>query len=179
MAMPQTLFVATPPTPSPVSSAITSPTDPRSRTPSESGSVPPQGRDASLNSRSKYGAEPHIEPQPPQSPASPTLTSLPPLPSSPKNGPKHIRDQSKSFFANLKASKSSNKIHNIEPTIRHVPQSTTRSLNEPKENILYSLRKSPGSTPDLSKSTFGNNSADASDGGSRLFPPMLFTDSTE
>jgi hypothetical protein len=168
MAMPQTLSVATPNTASPVSSVITSQTEPRSRSPSPSSPVPQQVRKASLSSRSKSEIEPYNEREPSLDPGSPTLTSLPPFPSSPKNSPKHGRDQSKSFFANLKASKSSNKIHNIEPTIRPVAQSTTRSLNEPKENILYSLRKSPGSTPDLSKSKFGNASADASDGESIL-----------
>lgn len=166
MAMPQTLSVATPSTASPVSSAITSPTEARSRSPSPSSPILEQVRAASPSSRSKSGIEPHNEREPSLDPQSLTITSLPPFPSSPKNSPKHIRDQSKSFFANMKASKSSNKIHNIEPTIRPVAQNTTRSLNEPKENILYSLRKSPGSTPDLSKSTFGNASADASDGES-------------
>jgi len=169
MATPQTLSVATPNTASPVSSAITSPTDPRSRSPSPSSPISQQEREASPSSRSKSGIKPHNERQPSLDPGCPNLTSLPPFPSSPKNGPKHVRDQSRSFFANLKASKSSNKIHTIEPTIRPVAQSTTRSLNEPKENILYSLRKSPGSTPDLSKSTFGDASADASEGKSILY----------
>ena len=167
--MPQTLSVATPNTASPVSSAVTSPTDPRSRSPSPSSPFRQQGSGALPRAGSRDDTEPGIKHQPLVDPASPTLTSLPPFPSSPKNTPKHIRDQSKSFFSNLKASKSSNKIHHMEPTIRQVSQDTTRSLNEPKENSLYSLRKSPGSTPDLSKSTFGNSSADVSDGKSSSF----------
>ena len=168
MARPHTLSVATPNTASPVSSAITSPTDPRSRSPSPSSSARSQMSGYPLSAGPGEGHEGIAEPDSSTDPVSPNLTSLPPFPSSPKTASKHIRDQSKSLFSNFKASKSSSKIHAIEPTIRQVSQDTTRSLTEPKENTLYSLRKSPGSTPDLSKSTFNNGSADASDGGSNL-----------
>ncbi|KAK2788004.1 hypothetical protein FQN52_007010 [Onygenales sp. PD_12] len=47
-------------------------------------------------------------------PPTPGITAIPPCPSSPKDS-KHGRDQSKSFFSNLKASKSSHKIHHSDP----------------------------------------------------------------
>ena len=59
------------------------------------------------------------------SPTSPSFTSLPPFPTSPDSAPKHVRDPSKSFFSNLKASKSSSKIQQIEPTIRQVRQDSS------------------------------------------------------
>ena len=58
----------------------------------------------------------------PKSPTSPTFTSLPPFPPSSSSSSKHTREQSKSFFSNLKASKSSTKIQSAETTIRKVPQ---------------------------------------------------------
>ena len=81
---------------------------------------------------------------------SPELTSLPPFPSSPKQQPKHAREPSKGFFSNLKASKSSQKVFQVEPTIRQVSEEIPRSNLDFSENSIYSLRKSPGSTPDLS-----------------------------
>lgn len=164
MGKPPALFVATPNTASPVSSAVTSPTNPRSRSPSPHSPVPQQSFGNPPGAGLRNGSEPVNEPFTSTDPTSPTLTSLPHIPSPPKNSSRHIRDQSRSFFSNLKAAKSSNKVHNLEPTIRQVSQDTTRSLTESNESTLYSLRKSPGSTPDLSKSTFGNNLTDGSDG---------------
>jgi hypothetical protein len=70
----------------------------------------------------------------PTSPLSPTFTSLPPFPSSPGMMSKHTRDPSRSFFANLKASKSSSKIQHPEATIRKVSQDSieesTAKVNE-------------------------------------------------
>lgn len=149
---------------SPVSSAITSPTEPRSRSPSPSSAAPRQTSGSIHSADSRDGTHPNTEPQSAIDPASPTLTSLPPFPSSPKKITKHSQDQSKSFFANLKASKSSNKVHKLEPTIRQVSDETPKGHKDTRENTLYSLRKSPGSTPDLSKSTFGHSSADVNEG---------------
>lgn len=64
-------------------------------------------------------------PTSPNSPRSPTLTSLPPFPSSPQHSPRHARDPSRSFFANLKASKSSARIQQPETTIRKVSPQTS------------------------------------------------------
>ncbi|MCJ1311591.1 hypothetical protein MMC25_005264 [Agyrium rufum] len=61
----------------------------------------------------------------PASPTSPSFTSLPQFPSSPESTPKHAREPSRSIFANLKAAKSSSKIHTIEPTIRKVRQDSS------------------------------------------------------
>lgn len=93
-------------------------------------------------------------------PMSPDLTSLPHFPLSPKVTLKHIRDPSKSFFANLKASKSSNRVNQMEPTIRHIPEEVSVDDSQPNgRTAIYSIRKGTGSTPDLSKSTFGLESS--------------------
>jgi hypothetical protein len=71
----------------------------------------------------------------PSSPSSPTFTSLPPFPTSPGQTPRHARDPSKSFFSNLKASKSSFKIQGPESTIRKVAP-------EPSEDMPFRRKKS-------------------------------------
>ncbi len=159
---------------SPISSTITSPSDPGSRSPSPGGQrrVQPQfetkaPRDDSANGGAGSNSRNTGRIPTPASitgQRSPTLTPLPQIPSSPKNGSKHTREQSKSFFANLKASKSSNRVHQVEPTIRQVSEDTSRSKVTTKENTIYSVRKSPGSTPDLSLSAFNYSSPEVSDG---------------
>ncbi len=88
------------------------------------------------------------------------ITSLPPVPSSPKNVPKH--GQSRSLFGNLKAAKSSNKVNNLETTIRQVSEDLPRDDMNVRGAGLYSLGKGPGSTPDLSLSTLNTGSLDIS-----------------
>ena len=159
---------------SPISSTITSPSDPGSRSPSpdSQGRAQPQSetrlrRDESANGGADCNSQKSRQKPTPASytgPRSPTLTSLPQIPSSPKNGSKHMREQSKSFFANLKASKSSNRVHQVDPTIRQVSEDTSRSKATAKENTVYSVRKSPGSTPDLSPLPFNHSSPEVSDG---------------
>ena len=82
-------------------------------------------------------------PKSPPSPSSPGLTSLPPFPASPNASSKHSRDQSKSFFSNLKASKSSAKVQQIESTIRKVQQDPVQT----DETSRKPMRTK--STPDL------------------------------
>ena len=82
-------------------------------------------------------------PKSPSSPRSPTFTSLPPFPTSPQHTPKHARDPSRSFFANLKASKSSAKIQSPESTIRKVPR-------EASDDSMKWLKKAK-SSPDFAK----------------------------
>ena len=166
MAKPQALSLGTTNSPSPVSSAITSPTEPRSRSISPKSPVHHQNTaDGNGMAAGGYSSvsngEPHSTISPP---GSPNLTSLPPFPASPKSTPKHLRDQSKSFFSNLKASKSSNKVNTVESTIRQVSDITSRNENASQEQGMYSLRNNTGSTPDLSKSTFDNVSINTSDG---------------
>ena len=164
MAKAQSLSIGIPNTPSPVSSTITSPTEPRSRSTSPNSpgrrqiSADRTGSDTRAYPRSN--GEPYSTTDPP---GSPNLTSLPAFPSSPKNTPKHLRDQSRSFFSNLKASKSSNRVHTIEPTIRQV-SNDVKTNKDSRGHEMYSLRKNTGSTPDLSKSTFDNASVNTSDG---------------
>lgn len=165
MAKDQSLSIAISNTPSPVSSAITSPTEPRSRSISPRSPLPrydtPDRNEGYTGVHAQANGQPQSTGDPP---GSPNLTSLPPFPTSPKSTPKHLRDQSRSFFSNLKASKSSNKVNTMEPTIRQVSDDTTRSNKDNREHGLYLLRKNTGSTPDLSKSTFDNISITTSDG---------------
>ena len=149
---PASLSLAIPVRSSPASSTITSPTN---------GVSPRQFHTNSAeNPRS---LEPHSLEDPSKSP---DLTSLPPFPSSPKDTPTHAREPSKGFFSNMKASKSSNKLQlqHTEPTIRHVSEDTARSNVASNENLLYSLRKTPGSTPDLSLLTSQSTSTDDREG---------------
>ena len=159
---------------SPISSTITSPSEPGSRSPSPRGQrhAQPQPETKSRSAQAVNGGtfsntqKSGQKPTPASSaePRSPILTSLPRIPSSPKAMSKHTREQSKSFFANLKASKSSNRVHQVDPTIRQVSDDTSRGKTATKENTIYSVRKSPGSTPDLSLSAFHRSSPDVSDG---------------
>ena len=82
-------------------------------------------------------------PKSPASPSSPGLTSLPPFPTSPTVSSKHARDQSKSFFSNFMASKSSTKIQPVEPTIRKVQQ----DVGQGDDTVKKPMRTK--STPDL------------------------------
>ncbi|KAL2049157.1 hypothetical protein ABVK25_010586 [Lepraria finkii] len=157
MARPVSLSLTVPKRASDISGDITSRTEAQRNSPSPREAIP-------VNSRK-------LDPDTPQSPSaedqpnSPDFTSLPPFPSSPKNGPRHAREPSKGFFSNLKASKSSNKVHqvestNVQPTIRQVSEDIPRRKDEMNENSIYSLRKSPGSTPDLSLSTTDGSSTE-------------------
>lgn len=161
---------------SPISSVITSPSNSGSRSPSPADlrRAQPQSEtrvqmDDSANRGMSNNSGPIPSPVSSAEPRSPTFTSLPQIPTSPKNGSKHAREQSRSFFANLKASKSTNRVHQVEPTIRQVSEDTSRSKAFTKENTIYSIRRSPGSTPDLSLSAFNHSSSEISD-GELLFP---------
>lgn len=164
MPRPASLSLMMPSAGSPVSSAVTSPAS------SEPPSASPQsnGDEAySLENKENQSGNPpksfpalqiHLAEH--DGPVSPDLTSLPPFPSSPKVSFKHLRDPSKSFFANLKASKSSNRVNQMEPSIRQIPEETSKDDSPPNSRpIIYSIRKGTGSTPDLSKSTFGVESS--------------------
>ena len=96
-----------------------------------------------LSPRSKTHSSAPQPPRSPSSPRSPTFTSLPPFPNSPTLSPKHTRDTSRSFFANLKASKSSAKIQSPEATIRKVPP-------ESADDSMKWLKKAK-SSPDFAK----------------------------
>lgn len=158
---PASLSLAMPKQISPVSSTITSPID------GERSLSSPRHLHTS-NAENPQPLEPHsVEDQS----NSPNLTSLPPFPSSPKDIPRHSREPSRGFFANMKASKSSNKIFNMEPTIRHVSEDTARSNVDSTERSLYSLRKTTGSTPDLSLLTLQSSTTDDREG--RLSIPDL------
>ena len=158
MARPASLSLALPKSASPVSNRIISSTD---------GGSSPSPRHTS-NAENPQPLEPHSIEDPSNSP---DLTSLPPFPSSPKDTSDQVREPSRSFFTNKKASKSSNKVHRIEPTIRHVSEDTARSNVDSTEKSLYTLRKTTGSTPDLSLLTLQSDSTGDPEG--RLSLPDL------
>ena len=89
-------------------------------------------------------------------PRSPTFASLPPHPGSPKSTPKTVREPSHSFFSNVKASKSSIRIEPADVTIRHVAEERPPTQAHVAENGVYSMRRTPGSTPDLSNPKLSN-----------------------
>lgn len=166
MPRPTSLSLTMPSAGSPISSALTSPasSEPQSASPQSNGHEP-----YSLENKENQSDTPpksfpalqihlaeHVD-----GPVSPDLTSLPPFPSSPKVSFKHMRDPSKSFFANLKASKSSNRVNQMEPSIRQIPEEVSKDDDSQPNSrpTIYSLRKGTGSTPDLSKSTFGVESS--------------------
>lgn len=142
MARPTSLSLTVPKRVSVISSDITSSTDAESNS--------PPLREANLVSTRNSAFDAPLSPSAEDQTNSPELTSLPPFPSSPKQKPKHAREPSKGFFSNLKASKSSQKVFQVEPTIRQVSEEIPRTNLDFAENSIYSLRKSPGSTPDLS-----------------------------
>lgn len=142
MTRPASLSLAAPNTTSAVNSTPIPLTD--------GGSSSSSPRGAHPNSDRRMGLEVAQNPTREDQPSSPEITSLPPFPSSPKDAPKHVREPSKGFFSNLKASKSSNKVHHVEPTIRKVSEDTPGNNSRLDENSIYSTRKSSCSTPDLS-----------------------------
>lgn len=161
MTRPASLSLPFPRSASPVSNTFTSPTN-------GGGSSPSPRHMHTSNAENPQPLEPHSAEDPSNSP---DLTSLPPFPSSPNDKPNHTREPSKGFFSNMKASKSSNKVYHMEPTIRHVSEDTARSNVDSTEASLYSLRKTTGSTPDLSLLTLQNSSTDGREG--RLSPSYL------
>lgn len=171
-----------PQTASPISSAVSSPSDPGSPTTS-----PKLEQDLS-ESRDRWNfvsngtgevLQGHKEPQAPEAPA---LTSLPSVPSSPGHATKHEPQHSRSLFANLKAAKSSNKVNKLETTIRQVSEDLPRDNAKSGGAALYSLEKSPGSTPDLSLSTLNASSVnmlggqDRKDVAQRPVGPSILSD---
>ena len=117
------LSLGIPPDPSPISSNVTSPTDPGSRSSTPSGAretwTQEQSHTQSRLDQSQMQLPPaNVIGDPP---LSPELTSLPPFPDSPTEHPRGGQEPSKGFFANLKASKSSNKVNSVlDPSIRQV-----------------------------------------------------------
>lgn len=103
-------------------------------------------------------------------PKSSTFTSLPSLPTTLKSTPKHAHDPSKSFFSNIKASKSSSRLQPAEGTIRHVAEDNSTADICVSENSIYSMRPSSGSSPDLRKPTFGSSETDKTVGKSQICP---------
>ena len=57
----------------------------------------------------------------------------------------------------MKASKSSNKVHHVEPTIRQVSEDVPRENTNVTDHRTSAMRVDPGSTPDLSLPTSANH----------------------
>ena len=164
MPLPISLTLTMPSGASPVSSALTSPT--ASDTPSSAAPPSPRSGDVHMANKENHPDQTdahgiHLV-ESPSTPLSPEITSLPPFPATSKTTHKHMRDPSKSFFSNLKASKSSNRVHHMEPSVRKVSDEVVRPDGDGSVTPLYTMRKSPGSSPDLSTSTFSTSSRDGS-----------------
>lgn len=161
----KSLSLAMPQAASPISSAVSTPSEPNSRT--ESPSNPQnevlQQDEAQNGTSNARDMSPSLE-ETTQDPDASAVTSLPSVPSSPKNVPKH--GPSRSLFGNLKAAKSSNKVHKLETTIRQVSEDLPRDKINGGGAAFYSLDKGPGSTPDLSLSTLNTSSLGIPGGGS-------------
>ncbi|KAI7976306.1 hypothetical protein EIK77_010779 [Talaromyces pinophilus] len=125
-----------------------SPLTPRS--PRSSPSSPRSIRDEPtirpVTSRSRTGStNGPLSPSDPE-PPTPNFTAMPQYPPSPKEN-KHNRDPSRSFFANLKASRSSHKITNSDSSgLSAEPPSKSRGNSRDRSHAT--LRKN-GSIPDL------------------------------
>lgn len=155
---PQSLSLTMPQPASPISSAVNSPSEPNSPTaspdhPQDVNEQPGRKQDGANSTRDTL-----LSWQKTRDLEASTLTSLPSVPPSPKNVPKH--GASRSLFGNLKATKSSNKVHKLETTIRQVSEDLPRDNTNGVGPSLYSLDKSPGSTPELSLSTLNTSSLD-------------------
>ncbi|KAL2010074.1 hypothetical protein VTN00DRAFT_5881 [Thermoascus crustaceus] len=138
----------TPLTPGAMSSDGLSPLTPRS--PKSSPSSPlMKGTTIRPVTRSNNRTDnPFMPPDSPNAPPqTPNLTAIPQYPPSPKDSPKHSRDPSKSFFANLKASKSSHRVHTSDGL-----GDNPKSRGSSKDRTVYASR-GHGSSPDLLSST--------------------------
>ena len=87
-------------------------------------------------------------------PTSPRMTAMPEFPPSPqKSSPKqHGREQSKNFFSNIMASRSSHKLNSSENMNELTGRQDARSRASSKDRSLYSIKRQ-GSTPELPRYT--------------------------
>ncbi|KAL5361605.1 hypothetical protein BJX96DRAFT_152445 [Aspergillus floccosus] len=80
-------------------------------------------------------------------PPTPGFTAIPQYPPSPRDSPKHTRDTSRSFFANLKAPKSSHKSQKSDSSTNSIDKPKSRgSSRDRKTQVVSKLYES---TPDL------------------------------
>jgi len=105
-------------------------------------------------------------------PSSPRITAVPDIPPSPSSPmlAQHARDPSKSFFSNLKASKSSHRLNSSDQNVAEISEKqNARSRASSKDRSLHSLRKQ-GSTPELPRYTAPNNTTHVSHEHSNSVP---------
>ncbi|OKL61770.1 hypothetical protein UA08_02462 [Talaromyces atroroseus] len=128
-----------------------SPLTPRSpkSSPSSPRSISHEPTIRPVTSRSRTGSSTTapLSPYEAAEPPTPNFTAMPQYPPSPKENPKHNRDPSRSFFANLKASKSSHKISNSDSSGLSAEQAS-KSRGNSRDRSHHTLRKN-GSTSDL------------------------------
>ncbi|KAI2818605.1 hypothetical protein CBS115989_5089 [Aspergillus niger] len=144
--------ISSPLTPGAQSSEGPSPLTPRS--PKSSSSSPffkgatirPVTQDSNSKSSSPTfpAASPGIAPA---EPATPGITAIPQYPPSPKDTPKHTRDQSRSFFANLKAPKSSHRAQRSDSSGNSGEKPKSRGSSRDRKTQIST--KFYESTPDL------------------------------
>lgn len=141
--------ISSPLTPGAQSSDGPSPLTPRS--PKSSSSSPffkgatirPVTQDSNSKSNSPtYPVSPSLAAEPP----TPGFTAIPQYPPSPKDTPKHSRDPSRSFFANLKAPKTSHKAQRSDGSESGDKPKSRGSSRDRKTQISSKLYES---TPDL------------------------------
>ena len=92
-------------------------------------------------------------------PSSPRITAVPEIPPSPSSprAAQHGRDPSKSFFSNLMASKSSQKLNSSDQNLVDTgDKQRARSRASSKDRSLHTIRKQ-GSTPELPRYNSGNS----------------------
>ncbi|KAJ9196256.1 hypothetical protein DTO027B5_528 [Paecilomyces variotii] len=99
-------------------------------------------------------------PNPTGEPGTPSLTAIPQYPPSPRESPKHNRDPSRSFFANLKATRSSHKIHTSDGSVN---SDNSKSRGSSRDRTIYGTRHH-GSSPDLLSSVEGTGEGKGGEG---------------
>jgi hypothetical protein len=80
-------------------------------------------------------------------PTTPGFTAIPPYPPSPRDSPKHSREPSRSFFANLKAPKSAHRAQRSDGSGTSSDKPKSRGSSRDRRTQIAS--KSYESTPDL------------------------------
>ncbi|TQB73406.1 hypothetical protein MPDQ_005902 [Monascus purpureus] len=137
---------------SPLAPSVRSPDDQGPLTPSSpKSSPPPYDRDTTIrpvtqdSSNNSDGST--FASSPPATNFNPSLTAIPQYPPSPKDSPKHNRDVSKSFFATLKAPKSSHKSQGSNSPGHLAEKPKSRGSSRDRRTQISS--KPYGSSPDL------------------------------
>lgn len=148
-AMDKTAKGSSPLTPGPHSADGLTPLTPRSPRSSPTSpfargtTIRPVTQDTNLKPVTSFFHSSHSDTEP----TTPGLTAIPQYPPSPKESPKHNRDASKSFFANLKAPRSSHRLDKSDGSGHSLDKPKSRGSSQDRKTYISS--KQYGSTPDL------------------------------